>query len=675
MTGLPGNTAGDEAETKPESAKASTVVWRKIYPPLLWYAFWFLLITCVYWPGLIVFPKKDHPIFMLGRFLYDSDLEWFFKTLNYARTRLLQPGDYFAFRPVHMLILSIDDIFFRYSLIAQGVVNSALFSLTATALFYLSKKISGSLFLAIGVTSLWAFQLAGAEILLWQHITPYIILPGLFCAVLLLLDNQKVDKTKLIIAGIAVFLASLIQEIGGIVACTIALIAYFYSPAGHRKIVWPFALGGLVALLLNVMDYFFITKVKSFVGPSDVVDSNSFAAMLSSFLPFTGSIGITTFAPSSVDVFYLSNWFMVWNFVAVPKLLVVSSAIVVVFILSVTAVQTLLSLKKTGITPINMASIFALSLFGSLYGVCAFRIFTRGVDYMFGASYYYSLFSLSISIMVLVAIVRLSKRYITFTALVLLCLLSALHMDTLYSELKNTSYEKNMDYKVIKVSRDKLLHDKSICFAGMDVTSVPDKYNLWTPLYQDVACSDRNRATPVYLSAVNGSPALSVLQYTEEKVLYADLPHPMKEILGYAIAGIPFGHPYEVTLDKVNSPVFLMTTKTGDQLGFSIDYNLIHTIQKKEKKLVNTILWNPGEFKTTYRIAFSHNKIVLYANDILIGILEEISLKNEEPMKLEIFSETDNMVRISNAFISTTPGNSTAVFNPKYIFDVNSGEL
>ena len=605
---------------------------------------------------------------MLGRFLFDSDLEWFLKTLNYNRTRLLQPGDYFAFRPVHMFILSLNDILFRYNLIAQGIVNSALFSATATLLFHLSKKISNSVFLAIGVTSLWAFQLAGSEILLWQHISPYILLPGFFCAALLLLNDNEAGRTKLILAGFFVFLASLTHETGGLIALSMGLFSYFYAAEGRKKYAWPFALGGMAGFAVNIIDYFFIHNIKSFTGPGDTVADISFSALFSSFLPFTGAIGVASFVPSSVSILYMENWYMIWDFLSLPNSILLIGAIFVVLIIGTTAVQSFLSLKKNGTTLLNLASIFALSLFGMLYAISEFRIFTRGLGYMPGAVYYFSLFSLSISIMVLVVIVRLNSKGLRLALSTILCLLSVWHITVLYSELKGSYPEKAMDYSIIKASRDKLLHDNSICFGGMVISSVPAQYTMWAALYQDVSCSQRSGAIPVYLTGVDGKPVLAVMNYDEGQIEYANLPKQPLKNADYAIAGVPFGHTFEVTLDKSTSPFFLMTTNTGEQFGFSIDYNLVHTIKSSGKKLINTILWNPGLLKTTYKFSFFQNRIALFANGIFIGLLEDISTADDVPMRLEIYSRTGENIKVLEALIATTPRKSDVVFEPKYVF-------
>lgn len=612
---------------------------------------------------------------MLGRFLYNSDLEWFLKTLDYNRTRILQPGDYFAFRPLHMFILSLNDILFRYDLIAQGIANCALFSATATALFCLAQRISGSIFLAFSVTALWAFQLAGSEILLWQHISPYILLPGFFCAALLLLSAHEAGKTKFIIAGICVFLASLTHETGGLAAVCIAVFSYSYGVGNRKKYAWPFALGGITALSINILDYFFIHHVKSFTGPGDTVGSISYAAVYESFLPFTGAIGIASLLPSSVEVFYMDNWYMIWNFLAVHHSTILIGAVFIISIIAVTATQTFISLRKYGTSPLNLAAIFALTLFGMLFVISEFRIFTRGPSYMAGASYYFSLFSLSISIMVLVIIVRLNSKHLTIILSSALCLLSAWHIHVLYSELSSSRPEKNTDYNVIKQSREKLLHNNAFCFGGIVLTTVPTKYSMWTPLYQDVACSQRSGALPVYLTGVDGRPALSLLNYSEGDLQYASLPLQTGNNSKYLINGVPFGHTIEVTLEKTSSPEFLMTNQAGDQFGFLIKYNMIYNVFNDKKQLSNSVLWNPGAFQTTYKIAFFQNKIVLFADGILIGLLDDVNTLDDEPMIFEINSEADATVNISRAIISTRPDKANVSFDPKYVFDLDSGML
>lgn len=655
--------------TESESTKAATER-GKIYQSLLWYAFWFLLITCVYWPGLIVFPKRDHSIFMLGRFLFDSDLEWFLKTLNYARTRLLLPGDSFAFRPVHMFILGLEDIVFRYNLLAQGIISSALFSATATLLFALSKKISNSIFLAFAATSLWAFQLAGSEMLLWQHITPYIVLPGFFCAALLLVIDKDAGTKSFVIAGTFVFLAGLTYEIGGLIALSLAFFTYFSGAARRKKYVWTFALGGFAALSLSAFDYFIIQEIKSFTGTADIIIRST--PFYESLLPFTGAIGISSFAPSSVHVNYSENWFLSWDYLNCSKPLMFFGAISVIGIAVINVIQTLLSLRKSDNIYLNAVSIFALSLFFLAFGVCIFRIYTRTADYMFSAPYYFSFLSLSIALMITVIIARLNSKYLTVSVSSILCLLSLWHVNVLYSELNAVNTAKKITYNLMQTTREKILNDKSICFGGMDLDLMEIKYRKWTPLFQDISCSERSGTRPVYLSEYMGKSALSYLKY-------GDKPSPYSEVVFFTstdsqkkssgvVADLQFGHAFEVTLDKINSPSFIMKTNNGEKFGFSIDYNLIRTVHNIQETITNTILWNPGKFKTTYRVAFADDQVILFANGFLIGMLDGIHRENDSPIRLEIYSGTNDNVKVSKAVVATIPSKPNITFEPKYIY-------
>src|SRR5919197_1073069 len=65
-----------------------------------WYLFWFGAVLAIYWPGVVILPKRDQAVFMMGRHLAETDLDWFLGILSYNRTRVVQQGDYFAFRPV-----------------------------------------------------------------------------------------------------------------------------------------------------------------------------------------------------------------------------------------------------------------------------------------------------------------------------------------------------------------------------------------------------------------------------------------------------------------------------------------------------------------------------------------------------------------------------------------------
>lgn len=656
--------------TTPASVKKGC---RLYYEPVLWYGFWFLLITAVYWQGLVIFPKRDHSVFMLGRLLFDSDLEWFLKTLNYARTRLLFPGDTFAFRPVHMFIIALEDILFRYNLLAQGVMSSAIFSATATALFCLLRKISGNLFLALAATSLWAFQLAGAEILLWQHITPYVLLPGFFCAALNFLSDHNSSNKNLFIAGFMMFLAGLTHEIGGLIAGSLALFTLFANSTTRNKYVFTFAVGGAAALSLSAFDYFFIHKIQTFTGSADTVNVTSFMSLFTTIYPFTAASGIAMFFPSSIQAFHLENWFIGWNYETIPGALMCSGIIIVATIILATIVQTFLSLRRKGVTVLNLSSIFALALFALAYAVSAFRIITRNSEYMMSAPYYFSLLSLAITIMIAAMAVRINRPKITLCICLLLCILSVMQVKRLLSELRATHSEKQDSYNFLKNSRETIRDNSSLCFGGMDPYSTSPSHIMWHPLYQDVSCANRTGASPVYLSSNNGTSFLSSLSYYEKQSSYVDMqfidsPHPtgqLPEISSHRFTAIiPFGHSFEVTLDRTASPFFMMTTQAGEQFGFALDYNMVKSVLNSTM-MNTTILWNPKTTRTVYKVSFLRNQIILFANGLLIGTLPGVNQKTDSPVKLDIFSRTKDPVTMTKALVSAAPADATISFNPK----------
>jgi hypothetical protein len=646
--------------------------------PVCWYMFWFTLILLVYWPGLIVFPKRDHYVYMLGRVMYDSDFEWYLKTLNYARTRLLMPGDSFAFRPVHFLVVGLEDFFFRYNLLWQGIASSALFSATATLLFHLVKKLSGSIFLGMGITLFWAFQLAGAEMLLWQHITPYILFPGFLSAALLLVIDESADKKSLVAAATMVCLSGLTHEIGGPIGLAIAAAMYLDGSEGRERFVWPFAMGGAAALAISAFDYFLIHRPASLTGTADVITSASFASMLSSLFSFTGAIGVSAFVPSEVRVFHLDNWFIAWNFLEVSKPALWVGLIAVVVILVLTITQTIRTLRRLNHAALNAVSIFALLLFFLSYVVSVIRMITRDAQYMMGAPYYFCLMSFALAIMIAVALIRLDRCSVTGTVSVVLCLLAGWHAFALTTELHASQAEKKKSYDMLNGTRSFMKLDRSYCYGGLAGPALPVAVRMWNPLYQDLACRDGDKATPVYLSAFEGRPALSIMEQAQDTVVHRELRFQSIQIPGSVVASkmqemveaqIPFGHPFEVTLDKINSPVFTLLTRSGHIFGLSVGYNMVSEVMDNRGTLVNNLLWYPGKATTTYRVSFTRDgDMVLIANGRYIGQVSSGGLADGEPCKLGIFSTTDGTVKVLNTWISTAAKRQDTKFTPVQLF-------
>ncbi len=589
-----------------------------------WYLFWFTIILVLYWPGIIILPKRDHPIFMLGRTLAASDLDWFVDVLSYNRTRLLDPGDYYGFRPLHMALLATYDLLFRTRFVMQGVVCCALFAWASTSFFGMFRRLAG-LLPALALIALWIAQLAGVEIVIWQHINPYLLAPTLLCLALTLVSGETWTASRAFVAGVAVLGACLTHEISVLISLALAVIAFLSSgpsPDLRRRIITTFLPAALLALSMNAIDYIFIHPPPSLIGPADIpVNKMSFFGSLVKLVPLAGAIGLALLFPAGVRVRQSEEFTPLWNFLDNPHPVIVFFAIVTVILVGVKVVLVGRRHAREGMTERNLAGLFFILLFGTVFSVSVMRTVTRGIDYMFGAGYYFSLTSLALCGILALFIGKLGKTQRIICCVMLLGL-AFWHGYGLRTELLTTAAAKEDLAESILSTRSVLVQDPSLCFKGMDISKVPPELANLTPLYQDVSCTVRKDAQPLYLSIDNGFDfkRIMVERLPEE---YMDVPLPgsgnvkQASIRSHDIQSpkFPYGYPLEFTVDS-RWP-FRIVLEVDDQVayGFTMEYNTVIVGQS----VMNTLTWNLSARPVSYHLCYNANRLLLFADDQLIS--------------------------------------------------------
>src|SRR5688572_24234476 len=67
-------------------------------------------VFLLFWDARVDWPQNDQVPYMAERDMVPSDWSWFWHSISYSRARFTLVGDYFAFRPVHMLVLVTEDL-------------------------------------------------------------------------------------------------------------------------------------------------------------------------------------------------------------------------------------------------------------------------------------------------------------------------------------------------------------------------------------------------------------------------------------------------------------------------------------------------------------------------------------------------------------------------------------
>lgn len=626
-----------------------------------WYGFWLVLVLALYWPVLPALPYRDHPYLMLNHQLAENDWQWFWSMLSYPRTRILLPGDYFAFRPVHMAIIGLQDMFLRYHLVAQGVVNCIQFAFAATVFCSMAKRFVGPL-AALAFTFLWVAQLAGAAIVMWQHITPYILCPAFFIAALRILDGDDLSlspRTKEVIAAIFVCTATLIHEIGIATALSVSILAILFGSRDavrRRQLLMTFLVPVTCSLLLNMIDYFIIHPTPSLMGPADVLSSQTSITLM---VEFIGAIGTAFLASPALHLEQLPDGFTIWQFYNESSLLLTCMAILVFALLVTVCATVVRELRQAGISSRSLFMTFLLSFFMATFVVCAFRMYFREPNYMSKAPYYYSLFSLTLSGMA-VCLLYAAKRTVINSVATVVLMAGVVHATASQTYFRETEDQRKTTYTVIVEGRKILTQNPGLCFSGAMPLSTS-----FGSLFHDVSCINRPGAMPLYIhsNGKNGVWLSSALYSSNNsRMIPAQIPSAFKLPAdgGWVTSlAIPYGHDLQFTANKVGNIAIVLTDQTGIQQSVTIERNLL-------KKSVQKAVWlspvmdeaaldlDSATNMITYKLGFAQEKIALFADGRWIGNLpppppETISLNM-------VLRSTDKIkADIGNMYISEHP--------------------
>lgn len=623
---------------------------------IAWYGFWLAIVLALYWPVLPALPYRDHPFLMLNHQLWESDWAWFWSMLSYARTRVLLPGDYFAFRPLHYVVIALQDIFLRYDLIAQGVVNCAQFAFAATVFSSLVKRYVGR-FTALALTFLWISQLAGISTVMWQHITTYILCPAFFVAALRSLDGDDLKlspRAAELTAAACVFAATLTHELGVMTALSVSALVLLcgrHDAPRRNRILMVFLLPAILSLLLNLVDYFIIHRPPSLMGPADVLSSQTTIVQIAAFV---GAIGA---AFTASPLLHLSqqahDYYPVWEFYNESPVLLTCMALFVSALLLLSCVVAFRELKRDGLTRRALVLVVLLSFFLATFSICAFRMYSRDIHYMSLASYYYSLFSLALGGLVAALLYNAKKNIIAGTTVIAL-ILSVFHVTASRSYFRDTREQRNSIYNVVTEGRKILTQNPALCFNGFIPTAIS-----YSSLFHDLSCVNRPQATPLYIQSINDEVWLTSALYTNNSVFF-EVPLPPAQQLpgnnGWVISrDIPRGHDLQFTANRVGELSIVLSNQTGIQQSFIIERNLLKKVVWPDlMSFYGSLDMDSAASKITYQLGFSQDGILLFANGRWIGELPSFANGNV-PLNLVLRTTDNKPADIGGLLISERP--------------------
>ncbi len=369
-----------------------------------------LLLACtygIYYQRRMDAPVDDHDSYVTERSRLKDDVAWLAHSLDFNKTRLTYQGDYYLFRPAHFFILATADIFFRSNFYIIGGLGLCIFALAAWGLYAAIAPSLGGL-AAFVISVFFISNLAGMEMVLWRHITPYILAPTLLLAGFARLqqpsERQGRGRTFLILALWT--LSTLFHELA---VLTLAFFNLLFLCAGrglepraaerHRL-----RLLLVIPLLIYAALYalsFMLHPPPTLLGPMDVPPKSWLRALLICCATYLPSIGAGFFLPFWVDLKPgLESLRFSWNYYQLALAQKLIAILLLGGVCTLYARGPLRDSWRRGAAAFLAAAFPLLVLMVLFMGHGLGRGFLRTKLYMFSSTYYYSIYTFVLCLVV-----------------------------------------------------------------------------------------------------------------------------------------------------------------------------------------------------------------------------------------------------------------------------------
>jgi hypothetical protein len=460
-----------------------------------------------YFYALADVPRRDHTTYMLERAFFESDWAWLWHSLSWPRSGIMQPGDYYLFRPLQMAVVSVKDILFRDNLFASGTVNICMMALAGFSLYFFSRRMVGTV-LALPIALLFMVQHAGLEIVAWGHISPYLLsLTFLGFALTEVLKTGPQKQSSLTWAGVLMLLGALFHEIL-IVALVFTAVVVLYAlwRGGHNAtagevplrsyVIRVMALPVIVYLGLDLLNYYY-QDVPTIISPEER-GFYGFSKLFSSLLTPPGAASVAFFAPFKVGLVEGETGILRWDFGKIlPFVQGIGLALCLVLMSGVfLCIRALRKGIGSALTMVTL--VVVLLLCGFILGIGYGRIYVRDISYLYDATYYYSVTGYSFCLLIALGLHRLPRgRGFTILksgALVFIFALIAINVFKTHATLKDY-WPRRSEHARMPLSIERILSDK-YCLAGFSPGS--DK-GLPSLLFRDHSCTPGIPRAPLYV--------------------------------------------------------------------------------------------------------------------------------------------------------------------------------
>jgi hypothetical protein len=240
----------------------------------------------VYFPSFDNIQRRDHYDFVVERKSFNNDFKWFLFAMSHSRSRHTGRGDYFLFRPGTHSFLALEEITLGKHLIAYNVLSVILAVILSFLLFQIFSLAVPQIF-ALLLSLLILTNPAGCEMIIWRHISPYLL--AMIFSLFAILNIQTFWKSFRYFLAASFFHEVIIFN--GFVLVGLQTLSKFlkkqndalqkYSKVLSLVMIVYFSLSILEAIVYNLRKLF---------GPSDVKHGNFFDALSYFSYFFTTSV-------------------------------------------------------------------------------------------------------------------------------------------------------------------------------------------------------------------------------------------------------------------------------------------------------------------------------------------------------------------------------------------------
>jgi hypothetical protein len=349
----------------------------------------------VYRHGLYALPRGDQLPFLDERARFPETGAWLLHTLSYTRTRFLTGDGHYMFRPLHGFVLGSEEVLFRDDALAQGLLSIGLHTAVVLVLYFLVRWVADPV-VAFLASVVYATEYPGMEMVLWRHISPYMLAPLFLGLGLHALRRAWTGMGAWPGAVPWLLLACLTHEavaIAFVFALAAALIARRRSVDRSRldAVSRALAVAIILWLFLDALDLVLHPNAAMVASDGALLPDFSLVRAVTGLLQFLGLCMVAMLAPSVVDL----RWNgperafsrLQWDYTAVPEALTLTVGIATFVLLLATVVSSSRRLARgdaTGLAPLLLAS-FALAV---ALAFTAVRTSTRSFGYFANATYY-----------------------------------------------------------------------------------------------------------------------------------------------------------------------------------------------------------------------------------------------------------------------------------------------